>query len=79
VPNAANPTFYYIGLDGISVAGTAVDYPDGSFAIDDAGTGGIIVDSGTTITYLDTDAYNAVLTVMPSLILLIFPLKPSVN
>jgi hypothetical protein len=62
VRNAANPTYYYVGLDGISVAGTAVDYPDGSFAIDDAGTGGIIVDSGTTITYLDTNAYNAVLT-----------------
>ncbi|KAH9551712.1 hypothetical protein CY35_09G026900 [Sphagnum magellanicum] len=62
VPNAANPTYYYVGLDGVSVAGTAVDYPDGSFAIDDAGTGGVIVDSGTTITYLDTDAYNAVRT-----------------
>ncbi len=65
VHNPINPTYYYIGLAGISVAGRSVLYPTGSFAIDDAtGNGGLILDSGTTLTYLEVGAYIAVLVVL---------------
>jgi hypothetical protein len=65
VHNPINPTYYYIGLAGISVAGRSVLYPTQSFAIDDAtGNGGMILDSGTTLTYLEVGAYFAVLVVL---------------
>ncbi|KAH9560587.1 hypothetical protein CY35_06G113200 [Sphagnum magellanicum] len=60
--NPFNPTYYYLNLTGISVSGTPVKYPAGTFAIDStSGNGGLIIDSGTTITYLATDGYNAVI------------------
>ncbi|XP_018840177.1 protein ASPARTIC PROTEASE IN GUARD CELL 1-like [Juglans regia] len=52
-------TFYYIGLDGLSVGGMPLSIPASVFQMDAAGNGGIIVDSGTTITRLPTQAYNA--------------------
>ncbi len=62
--NPFNPTYYYLNLTGISVAGTPVKYPAGTFAIDStSGSGGLIIDSGTTLTYLATDGYNAVIAV----------------
>ncbi|XP_073384922.1 aspartic proteinase nepenthesin-1 isoform X3 [Physcomitrium patens] len=57
--NTANPTFYYADLTGISVSGKAVTYPVGTFSIDASGQGGFILDSGTTLTYLETGAFNA--------------------
>ncbi len=62
--NPVYPTYYYLHLDGISVAGIRLKYPPATFAIDSSGNGGLILDSGTTITYLATDAYNAVLEVL---------------
>jgi hypothetical protein len=62
--NPFYPTYYYLNLTGISVAGTPVKYPDGTFTIDStSGNGGLIIDSGTTLTYLATDGYNAVIAV----------------
>ncbi|XP_024360239.1 aspartic proteinase nepenthesin-2 isoform X2 [Physcomitrium patens] len=58
--NIVNPSFYYVGLTGISVAGKAVNYPAGTFSIDTSGQGGFILDSGTTLTYLNTAAFTAV-------------------
>lgn len=62
--NAVNPTFYYIGVKGIDVNGKAVPIPAGSFNLDASGQGGMILDSGTTLTYLETGAYSAVVTVI---------------
>lgn len=62
VTNKANPTFYYARVTGITVAGKAVNYPAGAFDIDGSGNGGFIFDSGTTLTYLETGAFAAVLT-----------------
>jgi len=63
-PIQANPIFptnYYLNLTGISVEGTAVKYPDGTFTINSTtGSGGLFIDSGTTFTYLATHGYNAV-------------------
>uniref|UniRef100_R7WDH4 Aspartic proteinase nepenthesin-1 n=1 Tax=Aegilops tauschii TaxID=37682 RepID=R7WDH4_AEGTA len=52
-------TFYYVGLSGISVGGQALSIPSSAFAMDDAGSGGVIVDSGTAVTRLQSGAYAA--------------------
>ncbi|GKV43938.1 hypothetical protein SLEP1_g51171 [Rubroshorea leprosula] len=56
--NAQLDTFLYVGLTGISVGGNLLPIPESTFQIDDSGSGGIIVDSGTAVTRLQTDAYN---------------------
>lgn len=61
-PLRRNPeldTFYYIGLAGLSVGGELLPIPESAFQIDDSGNGGIIIDSGTAVTRLQTDTYNA--------------------
>ncbi|KAJ7969653.1 protein ASPARTIC PROTEASE IN GUARD CELL 1-like [Quillaja saponaria] len=52
-------TFYYIELTGISVGGQMISTPPSIFARDQSGSGGIIVDSGTAITRLQTQTYNS--------------------
>jgi hypothetical protein len=61
--NNANPTFYYAGVTGITVAGKPVTYPAATFNLDASGQGGLILDSGTTLTYLETAAFAPVLAV----------------
>lgn len=57
--NLIFPTFYYVGMTGISVGGTLLTIPTTNFDIAVDGTGGVIFDSGTTYTLLTLDAYNA--------------------
>ncbi|KAJ6721107.1 ASPARTYL PROTEASES [Salix viminalis] len=52
-------TFYYVGLTGLSVGGELVSVPESAFHIDESGNGGVIVDSGTAITRLQTEVYNS--------------------
>ncbi|KAJ6718726.1 EUKARYOTIC ASPARTYL PROTEASE FAMILY PROTEIN [Salix purpurea] len=52
-------TFYYVGLTGLSVGGELVSVPESAFQIDESGNGGVIVDSGTAITRLQTEVYNS--------------------
>ncbi|KAJ0985779.1 hypothetical protein J5N97_004135 [Dioscorea zingiberensis] len=52
-------TFYYVGMTGISVGGELLSIPPSSFTMDESGSGGVIVDSGTAVTRLQTDAYTA--------------------
>lgn len=61
--NRVNPTFYYAGVTGITVNGKKVNYPAGTFDIDASGSGGFILDSGTTLTYLETAAFGPVVEV----------------
>lgn len=63
IANANYPTYYYIGITGISVGTTKLSIDPKVFQISSSGTGGTIIDSGTTITYLQSSAYNAVVTV----------------
>ncbi|KAJ6901194.1 hypothetical protein NC651_019055 [Populus alba x Populus x berolinensis] len=49
-------TFYYVGLTGL---GELVSIPESAFQIDESGNGGVIVDSGTAITQLQTDVYSS--------------------
>ncbi|XP_031249569.1 protein ASPARTIC PROTEASE IN GUARD CELL 1-like [Pistacia vera] len=61
-PLLRNPeldTFYYLGVTGLSVGGELLSVPESAFKIDETGNGGIIIDSGTAITRLQTDTYNA--------------------
>ncbi|TKY69385.1 aspartic protease in guard cell 1 [Spatholobus suberectus] len=61
-PLMRNPeldTFYYLGLKGISVGGEALPIPETSFEVDAGGGGGIIVDSGTAVTRLRSEVYDA--------------------
>ncbi|KAF5732120.1 protein ASPARTIC PROTEASE IN GUARD CELL 2-like [Tripterygium wilfordii] len=62
-PLIANPkldTFYYVELLGMSVGGTRVAGITGSlFKLDPTGSGGVIVDSGTSVTRLTRPAYIA--------------------
>lgn len=59
VKNGKVDTFYYVGLTGMSVGGKTVSIPPSLFQMDESGDGGIIVDSGTAITRLQTQAYNS--------------------
>ncbi|KAF9592018.1 hypothetical protein IFM89_011601 [Coptis chinensis] len=59
VKNHQLDTFYYIGLTGLSVGGEMLTIPPSMFSMDESGGGGVIVDSGTAITRLRTDAYNS--------------------
>ncbi|KAH0934366.1 hypothetical protein HID58_011483 [Brassica napus] len=53
-------TFYYVGLSGFSVGGEKVEIPSSVFEVDDAtGDGGVILDCGTAVTRLQTEAYNS--------------------
>ncbi|CAN4108439.1 unnamed protein product [Withania somnifera] len=62
-PLVTNPkldTFYYVELTGISVGGTRVSSIRPTlFKLDAAGDGGVIVDSGTSVTRLTRPAYVA--------------------
>lgn len=62
-PLLANPkldTFYYVELVGISVGGAHVRGITASlFKLDPAGNGGVIIDSGTSVTRLTRPAYIA--------------------
>jgi hypothetical protein len=60
VQNSKHPTYYYVGLTGISVGGNRLNIPESAFAIDSSGAGGTILDSGTTITQLVSSAYKVV-------------------
>ncbi|KAD4983026.1 hypothetical protein R6Q59_002677 [Mikania micrantha] len=51
-------TFYYVGLRGISVAGQLLHIPLSTFKLTNDGNGGVIVDSGTAVTRLQSEAYN---------------------
>lgn len=68
ITNPITPTLYYIGLKGISVGGKLLSIPPGTFDLQPDGTGGMIIDSGTTLTYLTEAGYVAVLQAFQSAI-----------
>ncbi|KAE9452126.1 hypothetical protein C3L33_15973, partial [Rhododendron williamsianum] len=54
------PTFYYLSLEGITIGSTTLPINKTTFALNADGSGGLIIDSGTTFTYLAQSAYNLV-------------------
>ncbi|KAH7289602.1 hypothetical protein KP509_30G011200 [Ceratopteris richardii] len=60
-PLLKNPnlnTYYYVSLVGISVGGSMLSIPPQAFRMDGNGGGGVIVDSGTSVTRLAEVAYG---------------------
>ncbi|XP_072972756.1 aspartic proteinase nepenthesin-1 [Typha angustifolia] len=60
VKNPMQPSFYYLNLKGITVGGTQLTISSSTFALQDDGTGGLIIDSGTSVTYLELAGYKMV-------------------
>lgn len=58
IRNPSQPSFYYLSLEGISVGGSHLAIPQPTFELRDDGSGGVIIDSGTTITYIDKSAFT---------------------
>nr|XP_043634281.1 aspartic proteinase nepenthesin-1 [Erigeron canadensis] len=58
IKNPSQPSFYYLSLLGISVGNVDLPIKKSTFAINSDGSGGMIVDSGTTITYLEESAFD---------------------
>ncbi|GAB2297055.1 hypothetical protein Dimus_031158 [Dionaea muscipula] len=52
-------TFYYVAMSGISVGGQMLSVPPSAFRMDESGNGGVIVDSGTAVSRLQTEVYSA--------------------
>uniref|UniRef100_J3MLK8 Peptidase A1 domain-containing protein n=1 Tax=Oryza brachyantha TaxID=4533 RepID=J3MLK8_ORYBR len=61
-------TYYYLNLTGISVGTAALSIPPNAFSLRADGTGGLIIDSGTTITSLVDAAYRKVRAAVQSLV-----------
>ncbi|KAG2584434.1 hypothetical protein PVAP13_6KG304800 [Panicum virgatum] len=59
VVNPALPSMYFLSLRGISLGARRLPVDPLAFAINDDGTGGVVIDSGTSITWLQQDAYEA--------------------
>lgn len=58
--NPSQPSFYYLQLEGISVGDTRLSIEKDTFAMKDDGSGGLIIDSGTTISYLEESAFKKI-------------------
>ncbi|KAJ6833784.1 uncharacterized protein M6B38_338805 [Iris pallida] len=53
-------TFYYVRVKGVRVGGEPLPVPPESWELAEDGTGGTIIDSGTTLTYFVRPAYRAI-------------------
>ncbi|RVW17763.1 Aspartic proteinase nepenthesin-1 [Vitis vinifera] len=58
IQNPLLPSYYYLSLKGITVGYTLLPIPEFVFQLGKDGSGGMILDSGTTITYLQEDAFD---------------------
>ncbi|KAJ4801487.1 Eukaryotic aspartyl protease family protein [Rhynchospora pubera] len=61
-------TYYYLSLQGISLGTNNLAIPPAAFALQSNGTGGFIIDSGTTFTILVNEAYLAVKSAIKSIV-----------
>ncbi|XP_020275095.1 aspartic proteinase nepenthesin-1-like isoform X5 [Asparagus officinalis] len=58
VTNPNRPVLYYLSLKGISVGSKLLAIDSSVFALDSDGNGGFVIDSGTTVTYLNNKGYQ---------------------
>ena len=58
IRNPILPSFYYLFLEGITVGQTLLPIPKSLFQIGSDGGGGLMIDSGTTVTSLQEDAFD---------------------
>ncbi|XP_057486704.1 aspartic proteinase nepenthesin-1-like [Actinidia eriantha] len=59
VQNPFQPSFYYVSLEGITIGETLLPMPKSTMKLKEDGSGGMIIDSGTTLTYLQEEAFRA--------------------
>ncbi|KAJ8562936.1 hypothetical protein K7X08_031388 [Anisodus acutangulus] len=59
IRNPMTPSFYYIGLSGLGVGGVRVPISEDMFKITELGDGGVVMDTGTAVTRLPSEAYVA--------------------
>ncbi|KAG5589176.1 hypothetical protein H5410_039690, partial [Solanum commersonii] len=52
-----SPTFYYLNLKGISIGNKTLEFKSSSISQPDYDLGNIVIDSGTTLTYVPDDFY----------------------
>lgn len=57
--NPFRPSLYYLSLEGISVGETLLPVSKSALRMREDGSGGMIIDSGTTITYIQKDVFDA--------------------
>lgn len=53
-------TFYYVHIKAIKVGGEVLDIPPETLELSAIGSGGTIIDSGTTLSYFADPAYNVI-------------------
>ncbi|KAF8731175.1 hypothetical protein HU200_016497 [Digitaria exilis] len=58
IQSSDNPTFYYLSLKSITVGSTRLAVPESAFALANNGSGGTIIDSGTSVTLLPPLVYG---------------------
>ena len=58
IRNPILPSFYYLSLEGVTVGQTLLPIPKSLFQIGSNGCGGLMIDSGTTVTSLQEDAFD---------------------
>jgi len=58
--NLEHPYFYCVGLEGISIGRKKIPAPGFLRKVDGEGSGGLVVDSGTTFTMLPASLYGSV-------------------
>jgi len=58
IQSSSRSSLYYLSLEGISLGGQLLNIRAGAFDIQDDGSGGLVIDSGTTFTLLDEFGYN---------------------
>ncbi|KAJ7954625.1 Aspartic protease in GUARD CELL-like protein [Quillaja saponaria] len=59
IRNSRAPSFYYVGLSGVGIGGLRVPISEDVFRLNELGSGGVVMDTGTAVTRLPTLAYNA--------------------
>ncbi|XP_021723889.1 aspartyl protease family protein 2-like [Chenopodium quinoa] len=64
IHNTLSPTFYYIGIQSVTIDGVKLPISPSVWALDEFGDGGTVIDSGTTLTFVPEPAYRQILTVM---------------
>ncbi|WOL05188.1 aspartic proteinase nepenthesin-2 [Canna indica] len=78
IPNPSSPPFnsyYYLSLRGISVGDTLLPIPNNTFQLHANGSGGLIIDSGSSFTSLEEAGYQALKNAIMSAVSL--PLAPN--
>lgn len=58
IRNLRAPSFYYVSLVGLGVAGVRLPLEEDMFQLSEDGYGGMVMDTGTAVTRLPEQAYN---------------------